>query len=128
MTSSNRRPNRTLIAAVGRAPGATVPRRTRWIEPDALSSTFHETYYGLVKTANVSSFKAHISAILRAVRAGERYIILDRDIPVAEVVPYRDAAHKLRIGKPDSELRFHDLSFTVRTDPVERLLQDRNAR
>ena len=46
------------------------------------------THYGLVNTSNISYFKAHLSQELRAVRNGERIIILDRDIPVAEVMPY----------------------------------------
>ncbi len=48
----------------------------------------HMTHYGLVNTSNISYFKAHLSQELRAVRNGERIIILDRDIPVAEVMPY----------------------------------------
>ena len=40
-----------------------------------------------MKTANITTFRAELSRILDAVRHGEEYEILDRDVPVARLVP-----------------------------------------
>ncbi len=40
-----------------------------------------------MKTATISEFKAHISENLRAVRAGQHILILDRLTAIAEVSP-----------------------------------------
>lgn len=34
-----------------------------------------------------SKLKAHLSAYLKRVRRGERVVVLDRDVPVAEILP-----------------------------------------
>jgi len=46
-----------------------------------------------VKTANVSSLKARLSAYLQAVRDGEEVLVCDRNKPVARIVPCRLADH-----------------------------------
>ena len=81
-----------------------------------------------MKTTNISQFKAHISQELRAVRAGERIVIMDRDIPVAEVVPYRATAPELTVRLPVGELAFRDLKIRVERDPVELLMEERGKR
>ena len=40
-----------------------------------------------MKTSTVSDFKAHISENLRAVRAGQHILIMDRSTAIAEVSP-----------------------------------------
>jgi antitoxin (DNA-binding transcriptional repressor) of toxin-antitoxin stability system len=80
-----------------------------------------------VKTLNISYFKTHISQELRSVRDGERIIIMDRDIPVAEVIPHREES-KLRVRQPTSKLSLRTLSFEVDTDPLEVLMEDRGKR
>ena len=42
-----------------------------------------------MKTANVSSLKARLSAYLQAVREGEEVLVCDRNKPVARIVPCR---------------------------------------
>ena len=81
-----------------------------------------------MKTTNISQFKAHLSRELRAVRAGEHIVIMDRDIPVAEVVPYRTTAPELAVRVPLGELGFRDLKIRVERDPVEFLTEDRARR
>ena len=83
------------------------------------------TYYGLMKTSNISYFKAHLSQELRAVRNGERIIILDRDIPVAEVLPYDINKKKIRIQPPTKKLQYSEPSFKTVKDPLIYLLEDR---
>ena len=40
-----------------------------------------------MKHATISNFRNHLSRYLRAVRRGETLEILDRDVPIARVVP-----------------------------------------
>ena len=81
-----------------------------------------------MKTTNISRFKAHLSEDLRAVRAGEHIVIMDRDIPVAEVIPYRASVPDLAVRVPVDDLDFRDLKIQVGRDPVEFLIEDRAKR
>jgi antitoxin (DNA-binding transcriptional repressor) of toxin-antitoxin stability system len=81
-----------------------------------------------VKTTNISRFKAHLSEELRAVRAGEHIVIMDRDIPVAEVIPYQATTPELTVRPPVDELAFRDLKIDVERDPVEILMEERDRR
>ena len=83
------------------------------------------THNGLMKTSNISYFKAHLSQELRAVRNGQRIIILDRDIPVAEVIPYDINRKKIRIQPPTMKLQYSQPSFNTEKDPLLYLLEDR---
>ena len=85
------------------------------------------TYNGHVKTSNISYFKAHLSQELKAVIKGERIVILDRDRPVAEVIPYQSDT-RLMVRPPIRTLSFEKGSFRVQKDPLEYLLQDRRNR
>ncbi len=81
-----------------------------------------------MKTTNISQFKAHISRELRAVRAGEHIVIMDRDIPVAEVVPYQATTQELTVSLPVDELAFRDLNIRVERDPIVFLMEERGKR
>ena len=81
-----------------------------------------------MRTTNISYFKAHISEELRRIRAGERVVILDRDIPVAEVVPYREGEKKLRIRLPRHRLSCPKSSVSVKKDPLQYLMEERMKR
>jgi prevent-host-death family protein len=52
-----------------------------------------------MKQVRIAELKARLSEYLRVVRAGETIAVLDRDTPVAQIVPVRDRA-ALRIRKP----------------------------
>ena len=80
-----------------------------------------------MKTTNISYFKAHISQELRSVRSGEHIIIMDRDIPVAEVTPYAEKPN-LPVRLPKKKMTFRSLGFTVEKDPLEILMEDRGKR
>jgi antitoxin (DNA-binding transcriptional repressor) of toxin-antitoxin stability system len=43
--------------------------------------------------------KNNLSRYVRAVRNGEEVVVLDRDTPVARLVPYRPAAGRVAAGK-----------------------------
>jgi prevent-host-death family protein len=52
-----------------------------------------------MKQVRIAELKARLSEYLRAVRRGETIAVLDRETPVAQIVPVRDRA-SLRIRKP----------------------------
>lgn len=56
-------------------------------------------YHIVMKQVRIAELKAKLSEYLRAVRRGETIAILDRETPVAQIVPVR-APSALRIRKP----------------------------
>jgi antitoxin (DNA-binding transcriptional repressor) of toxin-antitoxin stability system len=88
----------------------------------------YRTYYGHVRTINISQLKAHISEQLRAVRKGQRLVILDRDIPVAQLVPYQQPAPALAPRAPKRAIVLRKLGIAVKTDPLEALMAERASR
>lgn len=52
-----------------------------------------------MKQVRIAELKARLSEYLRAVRRGETIAVLDRETPVAEIVPIRDRT-TLRVRKP----------------------------
>jgi len=53
----------------------------------------------VVKQVRIAELKSRLSEYLRAVRGGETIAVLDRETPVAQIVPVRERA-TLRIRKP----------------------------
>jgi prevent-host-death family protein len=76
----------------------------------------------------IADLKARLSEHLRSVRNGGTLTVLDRDTPVARIVPY--AAPSLEIRKATRQVR--DLKLppkpAKRTDSVAVLLEDRRRR
>ncbi len=76
----------------------------------------------------IADLKARLSEHLRSVRNGSTLTVLDRDRPVARIVPY--AAQPLEIRKAKRRLR--DLKLpprpSKRTDSVATLVDDRRRR
>ena len=56
-----------------------------------------------MKRATISQTKNQLSALLEHVKRGEEVLILDRDVPVARIVPVRGMGH------PDSESMLAEL-------------------
>jgi prevent-host-death family protein len=52
-----------------------------------------------MKRVRIAELKARLSEYLRAVRRGETIAVLDRDTPIAQIVPVRDRT-ALRVRKP----------------------------
>jgi prevent-host-death family protein len=52
-----------------------------------------------MRTVRIAELKARLSEYLRAVRRGETIAVLDRETPVARIVPVRDGT-ALRIRRP----------------------------
>ena len=76
----------------------------------------------------IADLKAHLSEHLRSVRNGGTVTVLDRDTPVARIVPY--TAQPLEIRKAKRRLR--DLRLPAkpskRTDSVALVVEDRRRR
>ena len=81
-----------------------------------------------MSNVRIADLKARLSEHLRAVRNGATLTVLDRDTPVARIVPY--AAQPLEIRKAKRRLR--DLKLppraSKRTDSVALLVEDRRRR
>jgi len=56
-------------------------------------------YHVVMRQVRIAELKARLSEYLRAVRRGETITVLDRETPVAQIVPVR-ASPALRIRKP----------------------------
>ena len=80
-----------------------------------------------MKMMNISRFKRNISAELKAVSEGERLVILNRDQPMAEVIPYEDKSGML-IREPKSSLEFPKVNIVIASDPLTYLMEDREDR
>ncbi len=84
-----------------------------------------------MKQVRIAEFKSHLSAYLRTVRAGHSIAILDRNTPVAHIVPAkRDSALKIRNPLPGSPALNHvplPKPLTIKIDIVELLLEERQS-
>ena len=76
----------------------------------------------------IADLKARLSEHLRSVRNGGTLTVLDRDTPIARIVPF--TAHALEIRK--AQRRVRDLKLPAkpgkRTDSLAVLLEDRRRR
>ena len=76
----------------------------------------------------VAELKARLSEHLRSVRNGNTVTVLDRNTPVARIVPYATPALEIRKAKR----RLRDLKLpskpSKRTDSVAVLIEDRRRR
>ena len=82
-----------------------------------------------MKQVRIADLKARLSEYLRAVRAGESIAVLDRDTPVAQIIPVREW-RTLRVQKPaPGAPRLHRIKIPGRAplsvDVVQLLLEER---
>ena len=81
-----------------------------------------------MKSVGIAELKARLSEHLKSVRKGRTLTVLDRDTPVARIVPY--AAEPLEIRRASRRLR--DLKLPPRpsapTDSLSILMDDRRRR
>ncbi len=54
-------------------------------------------YFIVMKQIRIANLKARLSEHLRGVRKGQPLTILDRDTPIARILPYSDEAAKIKI-------------------------------
>jgi len=77
----------------------------------------------------IADLKAHLSEHLRKVRGGRRLTILDRDTPIATIVPYetREVLAVRRATRKPRDLRL-PARPSAKTDSLALLLRDRASR
>ena len=84
-----------------------------------------------MRTVRIAELKAHLSAHLKAVRRGQTLTVVDRDTPVATIVPYRtEPPSRLRIREPLRKLHTTALPPAPPgpTDSLTALLEERRER
>jgi len=86
----------------------------------------------VMKKTGIADLKAHLSEYLRAVRGGEEVVVMDRDTPVAKLVPsHRKGRLVVRRpvpgAPPPGRLKFPPAARLL-PHPVEVLLEDRSRR
>ncbi|MGO9348994.1 MAG: type II toxin-antitoxin system Phd/YefM family antitoxin [Terriglobales bacterium] len=84
-----------------------------------------------MKQVRIAELKSHLSKYLRAVRAGQTIAVLDRETPVAQIVPVRERA-TLKIRKPaPGTLPLNRVPLPkplkIRIDVVDLLLEERDS-
>ena len=81
-----------------------------------------------MKSVGIADLKAHLSEYLKSVRKGRTLTVLDRDTPVARIIPY--AADPVEVRRATRRLR--DLKLppppATATDSLTVLLDDRRRR
>lgn len=82
----------------------------------------------VMKGVGIADLKARLSEHLRLVRKGRTLTVLDRDRPVARIVPY--TAEPIEIRRATRRLRDLELppAPSVATDSLSVLLDDRRRR
>jgi len=84
------------------------------------------------KRVKISELKANLSKYLRHVRRGHTVEVMDRDTPVARVVPYEERPSGLIVRPALGNMRDFKLPRPLKTktkiDVVALLREDRDAR
>lgn len=84
-----------------------------------------------MKQVRIAKLKSHLSEYLRAVRGGQTIAVLDRETPIAQIVPIRQrAALKIRKpppGTPPPNRVALPKPLKVRIDVVDLLLEERQS-
>jgi antitoxin (DNA-binding transcriptional repressor) of toxin-antitoxin stability system len=85
-----------------------------------------------MKAVKIAELKSRFSHHLRKVRAGESFTVLDRDIPVARLVPVNDQSDVVVTSPASDAPPFQKIRLPHRTDVavdiVGLLLEDRRRR
>lgn len=66
-------------------------------------------YHMTMKNAGIAELKAHLSRYLKDVRKGHSVVVLDRNEPIARVVPYNRGIGALKVRSPLRGL--HDVAL-----------------
>ena len=79
-----------------------------------------------METISISNLKTHLSATLKEVVNGIRYVVMDREHPIVELIPYSEKS-RLVIRSPLIKAKKINNTFKgkVKLDAVEYLQQDR---
>ncbi len=82
------------------------------------------------KRVKISELKAHLSEYLRHVRKGHTVVVLDRETPVARLVPLEERASGLVVRPAQGRMKDLKLPPPLKTkiDIVALLREDRDTR
>ncbi len=85
-----------------------------------------------MKTVRIAELKSHLSEHLRSVRQGQALTVLDRDTPIARLVPFREQTGMLSIRRPEAgSPGLHSVALPAplpgRIDVVALLLEERQS-
>lgn len=67
-----------------------------------------------MKVANISTTKNELSRILGEVKAGETYLIVDRNVPIARVEPLRSPDSRLSALATEGAVMLPEQAFDVK--------------
>ena len=81
-----------------------------------------------MKTIGIADLKAHLSEHLESVRKGRTLTVLDRDTPVARIVPFATEALEVRRARRHPKDLTLPLPPDAPTDSLALLLEDRDRR
>ena len=90
-------------------------------------------YLLVMKVVRVAELKARLSEYLRSVRRGRTLTVMDRDTPIARIIPYETGPSTLTVRSPLpnapklSALRFLP-PLALKIDVVKLLAEDRGER
>jgi prevent-host-death family protein len=94
----------------------------------------NSTRYGhheVMKQVRIAELKAHLSEYLRAVRSGQTIAVLDRETPVAQIVPIAERAtlliRKPARGTPAPNRVPLPEPLNIKLDVVDLLLEERQS-
>lgn len=92
------------------------------------------TSYGYdiaMKQVRIADLKAHLSEHLREVRRGRSLTVLDRDTPIARIVPFVPDARGLTVRKPRRRLKLAKVPLPpplpLKVDILELLREERQS-
>jgi len=90
--------------------------------------TIHD-HHKVMNRVGIAELKAHLSRHLRRVRGGRTLTVLDRDTPVAQIVPYESEAplEVRKATRKPGDLRLPPPPSSP-TDSLSILLRDRASR
>jgi prevent-host-death family protein len=79
------------------------------------------------KTVKIADLKSHLSEHLRTVRSGNPITLMDRNTPIARILPYKNEAGRISIRKPIRSFdSYHPPSpLAKRTDSLSILMEER---
>jgi antitoxin (DNA-binding transcriptional repressor) of toxin-antitoxin stability system len=88
-----------------------------------------DDHYRVMSRVGIADLKAHLSQHLRKVRRGHTLTVLDRDNPVAQIVPFdREAPLEIRRATRKAKDRPLPPPPEGSTDSLADLLEDRASR
>jgi antitoxin (DNA-binding transcriptional repressor) of toxin-antitoxin stability system len=84
-----------------------------------------------MKSAKISQFKAELSKYLRYIRRGEEVLILDRETPLARVIPFKqeeDLIIEEALDEADKLFKMRPKSIPGLEDSLKFLWEERGDR